>query len=173
MYEVPEEENDNYFRGEVGTPYHLSVGAVVVNEKNQILTHYFKRSPIHDLDDIYILMRETIQPGETIEHALERGLKEEFGVQAPLESFIGTIVSTFPGTTQTVEKTTLYFICRYKKNLFGGRPNIDGESTSQPLWLTTDDLSKKMHEQGVRTGRTDLDESLIVERAQKLLTEKH
>jgi len=165
MYAIPKDERENYFRGEVGTPYHLSIGAVVFNDKSEILTHYFKRSSLHDLDDIYILMRETLLPNETLEEAVKRGLKEEFGVIAKMESFIGSLVSHFPGAKEEVEKTTGYFLCQYVTDITGGRAVIDEESTSELQWLQPEELANKMRKQGERTGRSDLDESKIVLRA--------
>lgn len=46
--------------------------------------------------DIYLLMRETIEHGETIEESIHRGLLEEFGSTGDIKNFLGSIVSHFP-----------------------------------------------------------------------------
>jgi hypothetical protein len=85
----------NYFQSNTEHPYHLSVGAVVMNEKGEVLVHHFVRSdlpgywPDLGINDFYILMRETIHPGENLEDALHRGLLEEFGATADLVDYIG------------------------------------------------------------------------------------
>lgn len=87
----------NYFQGNSKHPQHISVGAVVLNDKNEICCHHFDSRinkfigywKDNGLEDFYILMRETIEPNETLEHALHRGLMEEFGVEAELLDYIG------------------------------------------------------------------------------------
>lgn len=59
----------NIFTGRDESPYHLSVGGVVINASNQILCHHFpvsERNP----DDLYILMRESVENEETLEQTV-------------------------------------------------------------------------------------------------------
>ncbi len=159
----------NYFQGTLKNPYHISIGAVVKNDKGEICCHYFKEltlKGIGTLTDFYLLMRETIEPNETIEACLKRGLQEEFGIEAYLDSYIGSIVSKFTGPDdQTViEKTTLYFLCTLESIDITKRKQDDPESHSEIQWIEPSKLIIKMKEQGKRLNREDADESVIVER---------
>jgi len=159
----------NYFQGSMQNPYHISIGAVVMNDNNEVCCHYFRtfsHPAMGTFDDFYLLMRETIEPDETIERCLARGLKEEFGIQATLHSFIGSIVSRFliPKTHITMEKTTLYFLCDFVDMDLSKRASNDPESVSEIRWMKPQDLRIKMIEQGKRSGREDIDESKILEK---------
>lgn len=162
----------NYFQGNSKHPQHVSVGAVLVNEKGEICCHHFDSSKgkfegyweEQGLDDFYILMRETIEPGETLEEALERGLLEEFGAEAEIIDYIGSIQSHFESKKVVVEKTTLYFLCNLKSQDLKKRSSGDVEFESQIEWQTADFLIPKMKEQSAKYGRTDIDESSILEK---------
>jgi len=107
-----------YFQGNSLHPQHISVGAILVNEKGEVCCHHFFTKDLkgywadEKLDDFYILMRETIEPDESLEHALHRGLQEEFGATGELVDYVGAIKSTFMHKEVEVEKTTLYFLCK-------------------------------------------------------------
>jgi hypothetical protein len=163
---------NNYFQGTTEHPYHISVGAVVRNARGEICCHYFDRlthSSVGTFENLYLLMRETIEPGESIETCLARGLMEEFGMEAKLVSYLGSIVSRFPvlGTETMIEKTTLYFLCDYLSVDETKRKVGDVESGSVITWLPAEELIAKMKEQGIRLGREDADESVILERLKK------
>lgn len=117
-------------------------------------------------DNFYLLMRETIEPNESIEQCLTRGIREEFGAQVNLNSFLGSIVSRFkiPKTDITMEKTTLYFLCDFISIDPSKRSTNDPESVSEIRWMKPQDLIVKMKEQGKRSGREDIDESKVLER---------
>lgn len=159
----------HYFIGTKKSPYHLSVGAVVMNRKGQIYCHHFpkgKRNP-----DFFILMRETINPGEALEKALARGLKEEFGMKTRILTYLGSIESKFTNWEKTsVRKTTLYFLCapvkqmtrwitspETRKGHFGAGSDLEWRS---PKFLIT-----QMKKQDKKMRRNDFDESNIIERA--------
>jgi ADP-ribose pyrophosphatase YjhB (NUDIX family) len=162
----------NYFQGNSKHPQHISIGAVLINEKNEICCHHFDSKKFNfkgyrkenNLEDFYILMRETIEPNETLEKALHRGLREEFGVEAEMVDYIGPIQSHFKDDEVEVEKTTLYFLCKLKNQDLSKRGSGDVEDQSQIEWHTTNFLIPKMKEQAIKFGRTDVDESLILER---------
>lgn len=158
--------SSNYFQGTPKNPYHISIGAVVMNDKGLVCCHYFEKITHQKVwfENFYILMRETPEPHETIEVALKRGLMEEFGMEASLEKYIGSIVAHFPKEGVMVEKTTLYFLCNFISIDETKRKVDDIEATSQILWLDPLDLIVKMKEQGVRLQRKDIDESSILER---------
>jgi len=117
-------------------------------------------------DDLYILLRETIEPNETIEQCLKRGLEEEFGAQGNLKSYLGSIVTHFPFVKDgpIVEKTTLYFLCELISIDESKRKKDDPESSSEIKWLDPSFLILKMKEQRTRFKREDVDESVILER---------
>ena len=167
----------NYFQGNSKHPQHISVGAVLLNDKNEICCHHFDSRRFdfkgywkdQGLEDFYILMRETIEPGETLEKALHRGLMEEFGAEAELVDYIGSIQSHFKSKGVEIEKTTLYFLCKLINQDLNKRSSGDVEFESQIEWQTAKFLTPKMKEQSLKYGRTDVDESQILEKVLNLL----
>lgn len=156
----------NYFQGSKETPYHISIGAVLRNGEGKIATHYFEyfiHPRVGEAHDFHILMRETVEPGESLEGVLARGLMEEFGATATLHSYIGSIVSHFPKGGVSIEKTTLYFLCDLVSINPALRSAEDAEDGSEIQWNEPSYLISKMKEQLVRIGREDLDESKVLE----------
>lgn len=146
-------------------PYHISIGAVVVNDKNEICCHHFDKISIGGFlfEDIHILMRETIEPNESIEQCLERGLKEEFGMKAELISYLGSITSLLDlKDLAKVEKTTLYFLCKPISFDFNKRKVDDPESSSNIKWIKINDLILLMKKQSEKYNREDADESKVL-----------
>lgn len=171
-------ENINYYGGNKNHPQHISVGAVVFNDKKQICANKIEKEKIigylagYEVDKVkdinYLLMRETLHPNETLEQALHRGLLEEFGIKAKMIDYIGSIEGHFFHEGVKVQKTTLYFICELieeDKNL--AEDDIEGQSEN--VWLDIEDLIEKMNEQCENLDRTDLNEGSILERAKKYL----
>lgn len=159
----------NHFQRSKEYPYHISIGAIVVNKNKEVCCHYFKSLSVPDFgnfEDFYILMRETIEPNETIEECLARGLTEEFGATASIKHYIGSIVSKFPLSKDgpIVEKTTLYFLCDLISQDDSERRKDDLESGSLIKWMNLQDLISKMKEQRLRLHREDADESSILEK---------
>lgn len=168
---------DNYFKGVKNKPYHLSVGAVVVNEENKVCCHYFKkitrRKAFANFTDFYLLMRETMEMGETIEQTLHRGLMEEFGVTGEIVTFLGSIKSNYPIDNILIEKTTLYFLVRMKTFNPELRSQEDAEKESEIQWQTIDFLIPKMIEQEVRLKYSTMDESSVLEKAKAYIANLH
>lgn len=162
----------NYFQGNSKHPQHISVGAIVLNDKKEICCHHFDSTKFdfkgylkdQGLEDFYILMRETMEPNETLESALHRGLMEEFGIEAELIDYTGSIQNHFESKGVEIEKTTLYFVCKLKNQDLSKRSSGDVEFESQIEWHTADFLIPKMKEQAIKYNRTDIDESKILER---------
>ena len=153
----------NYFGFSSNNIYHLSVGAVLCNGEGKIGVHHFGKSK----GDFYILMRETIEPNETIEAALARGLREEFGATATLSRYLGSIASNFPDSHgRTIHKTTLYFAMDLQN--LGAWPKGDGESDGALEWHDPKFLIKAMKSQVTRLQREDWDESAVLERLRDL-----
>ncbi len=72
-------KNLHYFIGQKKSPFHLSVGAVLLNKRGEVAVHHFPKSPKNP--EFFILMRRTLKPKESLETALEKGLREEFGMK--------------------------------------------------------------------------------------------
>ncbi len=162
----------NHFQGTRNNPYHISIGALVLNKEGLVACHYFEslnhKSGII-FKDFVLLMRETIEENESTEECLHRGLMEEFGMEAELKSYIGSIVSHFkvPNTEVNVEKTTLYFLCNFISQDDTLRSQEDIERESKIKWFDVKELVVRMKEQGKRLGREDMDESSIIENLMK------
>lgn len=160
-------EEGNYFQARPYKPYHLSIGAVALY-KGKVICHYLAKKD--HLVDIYSLVRETIRPGETIEIALNRGLKEEFGAQGTIKTYLGSMVANDPwfgeiNQETEVEKTTLYFLVEI--NSFNPAEKED-EGTD----IQTHDfafLIEKMNDQFRRLNINYFNEGVIIERAQLYL----
>lgn len=159
-----------YFQGNYSHPQHISVGGILLNEKKEICCHHFYTKDLkgywneEGLDDFYILMRETLEPNETLEHALHRGLQEEFGATAKLVDYVGSIKSSFKHKEVAIEKTTLYFSCELISQDLSRRTANDIEKNSLVEWRQVDYLIPIMKEQAIKFKRTDVDESSILER---------
>ena len=164
----------NYFQGNNEHPRHLSVGAVVLNDKNKVCCHHFTKAnvsgywPDEGLDDFYILMRETLEPNESLEKALERGLMEEFGITAEIVDYLGSRIGRFVHKSIEVEKTTVYFLCCVQSQDESLRDTSDIEGQSKIEWHGPDFLIPIMKEQTAKFKRTDVDESAILEKLKLL-----
>ena len=158
----------NYFQGNKNHPQHLSVGAVLRNEAGMICVHHYPadltKGYWHDVGvaDFYTLMRETLEPNETLEGALMRGLKQEFNATATLDKYLGSIVSTVIHEGVPSQKTTLYFLCTLTDGAAEGWVNEDEGSALE--WHPADFLIEKMTAQRTRFNRDDIDESAILKR---------
>lgn len=163
----------NYYQGNASHPQHISVGAILANGAGEVCCHHFLAKDLdgywveQGLDDFYLLMRETVEPGETLEAAVLRGLREEFGATAEIVDYVGSIQSHHRHRDVEVEKTTLYFFCRLVDQ-DPSRRGGDIESKTTLEWRPADFLIPKMREQTARFGRTDVDESSVLERARRL-----
>ncbi len=157
------ERSTPFFQASKQQPYHLSIGAVLFNEKGQVACHHFKE--VLGQKDIYILMRESMENDETILITLERGLKEEFGATAKPVAFLGCLSGFLPDSKLSFDKTTLYVACQ----LIGWNPAErdpnDPEATSIIEWLDPNELISIMQKQGNKFKRVDADESEMIKRA--------
>lgn len=163
----------SYFQGNKDHPYHFSVGAILLNDKNEVCVHHINKIDLplklkgywteQGLVDFYILMRETPSPNEGVEETLKRGLVEEFGATADIIDYIGSIKSHWSHEGVDVEKTTIYFLCKLiNQDSSLRRDDIEGRTDIE--WQTIDFLIPKMKEQSQRYTRTDIDESSILEK---------
>ena len=153
----------NYFQGTSNKPFHLSVGAVLFNDKGEIACHHFINHPRLD-SEAYILMRETIEEGESIEQALNRGLMEEFGATGEIITYVGSLVKPYKINDITIQKTTIYFAIRLIDIDSEKRLKDDPEAGSNIEWLDPKDLARKMKKSAKKLKLTDMDESEVIER---------
>lgn len=139
----------------------------MVNSEGKILSHKITKENIpeehkekmENISEVYILMRESLENGETLEQGIERGLQEEFGMKGDIQKYLGSIQIDIP--QEGFEKTTLYFQVTLTHE--GQRPADDAESYTTLEWMDPGILIKKMKEQGEKSTRGDLDESKIIE----------
>lgn len=153
------------------SPFHISVGAVLVNEKGKICVHKrtLENTPekyhyaMGGLPELVILMRESLENGETPEKAVLRGIKEEFGAEGEVLAYLGSLqVRVQTREAHAFEKTTLYFSVRLISQNESEREK-DGEGGSELVWYTPAELISIMQAQSKSTYREDLDESKIIE----------
>ncbi len=154
----------HYFIGQKKSPYHLSVGAVLLNSKNQVCCHHLLGT--EGARDVYLLMCETLDPDESLERGVRRGLKEEFGAQGKIIRYLGSIESSFKNWQKVpVRKTTLYFLCR----IIGSPKKTKhieshGGKGSKTEWKSARFLISQMKKQGKLLKRSDFDESEVLKR---------
>lgn len=158
---------NNIFRGQEGAPYHLSVGAVVINDKGLVACRHHQHDEHNRPTDAYLLMRETIEPNETLENAVSRGLKEEYGVVATIKHFLGPVISHYEYQNRIIEKTTLFFLCELTGMTESSEQDFEN---SVPLeWHKIDFLIEKQHTQARQLNRDDIDDSLALGRVKPFL----
>ena len=146
-------------------PYHLSVGAVIFNPRGEVCCHHYLANcnPIGGDKDIWVLMRETMEDGETPEATLNRGALEEFGAIVLIENYLGSLISSFIRNKMNVQKTTLYFKCRLISQDLSLR-SAGEENISIVEWKSAEFLIPIM-QSSRELGRDDLDESEILIRS--------
>lgn len=153
-----------FFRASHEQPYHLSVGAVLFDQEGRVACHHFNE--IYGYKDIYILMRESVEDGESPLTTLQRGLQEEFGATAQPVAFLGSLVGPLSDTKLSFEKTTLYIACQLIEWHPERRDTHDSEAISTIQWHKPDVLIDIMQKQGIRfQDRVDADESEMIKRA--------
>lgn len=147
-------------------PFHISVGAVLVNTEGKICVHTFPVSELAEdlqaaltVERLHILMRESVEEGETLSEAVLRGLQEEFGATGIIKRYLGSLRGKAFSPKGSFEKTTLYFLVELGG--MGERPD-DLESSSELQWIEPQALIEKMRAQR-NDKRDDLDESEIIE----------
>lgn len=158
----------NYWQGNADHPYHLSVGAVLINDEKKVCALHY--TDFHDPTDgtvyphLYTLMRKTLEPNETLEQALLRGIALEFGAIGKIVEFLGSQRGPFFHKGVQVEKTTVYFLVRYESAVTAG------ETGAAVEWMEPGELMEKMRHQHMQTpDRGDIDEAEIIERARKYM----
>lgn len=162
----------------------MSVGVILLNEKNEVLVHRFnlenneklqhelkRRTELPGKIEYYSLMTETPEDGESLIVAAERGLMEEFGATGELIHYIGTNVGHFKrmGSDVLIEKTTPFFLYRITGLDETKRKQGSVEASSELVFLDIDTLMKRIEEQDGAMHRTDLQYAPILERVKGLI----
>jgi hypothetical protein len=161
----------HYFQGTEDHPFHISVGAVVLNDKNEVCCHYFGdgslRTKFTQFSDFYLLMRESMEAGERIEDTLHRGLMEEFRMKGEIITYIGSLQNIYKVRETNIEKTTLYFLVKMHEYDAAADRSHDPEGESQIQWQPLGFLIEKMKEQAIRLDYPTLNEAPILERVKR------
>lgn len=161
---------ENIYRQSQTNQYHISVGVVLYNEQKEILVHKYDTNKIPEhlqflaggLEMGYTLLRESIEPGETLLAAIERGLQEEFSATAAVERFLGSSECLVDMVTHEYLKTTLYHAAKLQ-SLSDKREDTE-ENVSDLIWIAPGELLKLLKEQAEGTKRADLHEAFVIER---------
>ncbi len=161
-------KNLHYFIGTKKKPYHLSVGAVLLNKLGEIAVHHFPKGQKNP--EFFILARRTLKPNQSLETALARGLKEEFGMKGKPRFYLGSITSQFKNWQgANIQKTTVYFLC----DLIPGKTSkathletLKGHfgKGSKIEWRKPAFLIRQMKRQAKVMKRGDFDESEIIKK---------
>lgn len=152
----------NPYNGTKEYPFHISVGVVLLNDKNEVACHFYGEQKIRNYPkNFYTLLHESLEAGESLEGAVMRGLKEEFSMTGSLEHFVGSLITRFERDGAMIEKTVPYFLCKLisiqERNL------ADPEAISEIRWMNIDELIAIMTTEG------EDDESKILKDVKKLL----
>lgn len=144
---------DNLFAWSEDNRQHLSVGAVILNDKQEVLVHKLER-----IGNKFFLPKKTHSNNLTLEQTLDR-VENEVGYRIKPIKYLGSRQSTFPSENGIpVEKTTLYFLCQIIQQT--QRDPNDRDNDSELLWVEKTKLISTMQEQG--RDANDLDESIIL-----------
>ncbi len=149
-------------------PFHISVASLLTNDLGEICVHHFTKGQLpiemENRNDLYMLMRGTLEDDETIEKGLAREMLEEYGAVGEIVRYVGSIQSHFPYQKQPgmIEKTTLYFHVKLVEIDETKREVGAVESQSELEWHLPEQLLTLLVEQE-RTGvRADVNDVKIL-----------
>lgn len=126
--------------GDAKNPYHFSVGCVI-RRGNKIAI-------IQKTDKHYTLLRETAYSDESPIATLQRGAREELGVEIVVKRFLGGLVTHFKreGNNMDIEKTTIYFEAEAGVDISEKRQELD-ELQDVVLWVPYEEAYRLFQEQ--------------------------
>jgi len=164
--------NSKFYQYGLPQPYHISVGAVVFNDQYEICLHHFFKDKVPErlhflsdgLDEIWHLVRESLEGDESLQAAVLRGVQEEFGITGRVEKYLGAKIDviTGPQKIHPFEKLTVYHAVRAIE--YGERPDIDEESRTVMEWHSPAQAREIYRQQASLTTRPELDETIIIDR---------
>jgi hypothetical protein len=150
----------NPYKGTKEYPHHISVGVILINNKNEVACHFYGAESIRNYPkNFYTLLHESPEENETLEQTATRGLREEYSMTGTFDRYVGSLVSLFNLEGAKVERTVLYFLCKLIS--VHERDLTDPESISEIKWMDIDELIAIMKTQG------EDDESKILEDVKK------
>lgn len=165
---------DNLYRATKDWPAHLSVGAVLINGKQEVAVHYFSADFAHPWvkgNELMHLSHETMHDDESPEAAVHRGLGEEFGAQGEIIAYLDSERGDFTSDGRRMWKTTLYFLVKLISLDPAKREPGDIESGSEIRWLTFNDAIAHFRTQAkLFPDRPDLHEAAILEKARAYIS---
>jgi hypothetical protein len=155
------------------SPYHLSVGVILMTNDGKIVCHKVNHG---NIKDGYTIARRTIKDNETLEEAVSRGIMEEFGATGDVVGFLGSKTTTDEwwheiNDPKDVEKTTLFFLVNQTSRDESLRKEEEKslEGLSEIVEVEPEFLIEQMPKQAKEVGWSDLDESEMIKRAIKQL----
>jgi ADP-ribose pyrophosphatase YjhB (NUDIX family) len=154
----------NIFQGSAAAPYHLSAGVVAVNQDGLVGVHHFAELSGHQ--DVYALVRETVEANESLEVTARRGLREEFGAEAKIVGYLGSRVTTFIIDHVEIRKSTEYLLAEVVSWDEARRKSDDDTIGSRIEWHSPSDLVGILRAQRLRLGDPDIDEVEVLDRYQ-------
>ena len=163
--------NNKFYQHSLPQPFHISVGAVLFNEKNEICLHRFSKKNVPEdkhflvdyMDECYHLMRESLEGNEPLHDAVLRGVQEEFGVTGTVEKYLGSKIDTITSPTkEPFEKLTIYHAVKLES--WGERLDTDVESRTTLEWMSPAQALDIYKIQANKTTRPELNEASIIER---------
>lgn len=163
--------SNKFYQHSLPQPFHISVGAVLFNEKHEICLHHFEKRNVPEklhflgdyLDDVWHLVRESLEGNEPLHDAVLRGVHEEFGAKGIVDKYLGSKIDIIISPTKApFEKLTVYHAVKLES--LGERPDIDAESRTKMEWHSPQSALKIYKNQSSQTNRPELDESVIIQR---------
>ncbi len=163
---------DNLYKHTLESPYHVSVGAVLFNTKGEICFHKYLPKNFPDnfrylgggLDEMYVLMRETVKDNEPLESAVLRGVEEEFGAVGAVDKYLGALLANVYDEEKNFnfEKNTLYHSVELVSLIDRDTSDIEGQS--ELVWLLPEKALAILEKQVGQTSREELNEVEIIKR---------
>lgn len=157
-------------------PAHLSVGCVLLNQKNEVaLLHFAADTKYGKMfgREFYLLMRETIEGDESLKTAVNRGLMEEMGARGYIVAFLGSVQSDIHEELAgglAMRKTTLYHLASLEEIDDSKRKPNDEEKDANIVWLSLGKARRVFEAQAAhRPDRHDINESVVINWAEEYL----
>ncbi|GAB4158044.1 MAG: hypothetical protein Fur003_1800 [Candidatus Dojkabacteria bacterium] len=161
-----------YYQATPERPYHLSVGGVVYDfEKDRYLV---MEREIPEGITLTYFPTETVEPKESLEASILRGLSEESGLHAEIITHIGAMIAKdvwFSEIDQPTEvsKTIIFFLLKPIKQDDTLRKADDEEKDAKVVYYNYEELLKIFNKQYETTGMNFFAFSEILQRAQDLI----